>query len=197
MKGTGGGGKSGQCRAFGQRLSDWSAGDVLSGFVCACPASLSYREAARVFGIDRKTVEKMLAHFVPPGYRRSRPVSRPKLDPFTGIIARILEADRQVHRKQRHTAKRMFERLRDEHGFTGGYTIVKAREARERSSGAGMPAARRGGFPSYAARPSCYPSPWWLLSSGPVDLGKTSLTRSAAIPKKRKIFLITHFPQPI
>ena len=27
--------------------------------------------------------------------------------------------------KQRHTAKRVFERLRDEHGFTGGYTIVK------------------------------------------------------------------------
>ena len=28
-------------------------------------------------------------------------------------------------RKQRHTAQRIFERLRDEHGFTGGYTIVK------------------------------------------------------------------------
>ncbi len=80
---------------------------------------MSKREAARVFGIDRKTVDKMLAHSVPPGYRRSRPPSRPKLDPFTGIVERILGADRQVHRKQRHTAKRIFERLRDEHGFTG------------------------------------------------------------------------------
>ncbi len=45
--------------------------------------------------------------------------------PFTEVIDAILEADRQVPRKQRHTAKRIFERLRDEHGFTGGYTTVK------------------------------------------------------------------------
>ena len=52
---------------------------------------------------------------------------RPKLDGFTGIIDAILEADAdpEVPRKQRHTAHRIFERLRDEHGFTGGYTIVK------------------------------------------------------------------------
>ncbi len=80
---------------------------------------MSKREAARVFGIDRKTMDKMLAHSVPPGYRSSQPPSRTKLDPFTSIIERILEADRQIHHKQRHTAKRIFERLRDEHGFTG------------------------------------------------------------------------------
>ena len=62
---------------------------------------------------------------VPPGYRRSAPPRRPKLGPFTGIIDRILEDDRTSHRKQRHTAKRIFDRLRDEYGFTGGYTIVK------------------------------------------------------------------------
>ncbi len=45
--------------------------------------------------------------------------------PFTEIIDRILEEDRTVHRKQRHTAKRIFERLRDEHGFSGKETIVK------------------------------------------------------------------------
>ena len=45
--------------------------------------------------------------------------------PFTGVIDAILEADHQVPRKQRHTAKRIFERLRDEHGFDGGYTTVK------------------------------------------------------------------------
>ncbi len=55
---------------------------------------LSRREAARRFGIDRKTVSKMLAFSVPPGYRRSGPPRRPKLDPFTGIIDRILEDDR-------------------------------------------------------------------------------------------------------
>jgi transposase len=96
---------------------------------------LSQREAARRFGIDRKTVAKMLQFSVPPGYRRSGPPRRPKLDGFTGIIDRILEEDRSAHRKQRHTAKRIFERLRDEHGFTGGYTIVKdyVRERRVRS----------------------------------------------------------------
>ncbi len=67
----------------------------------------------------------MLRHAEPPGYRRRQPVKRPKLDPFTSIIDGILEADRTVHRKQRHTAKRIFERLRDEHGFTGKQTIVK------------------------------------------------------------------------
>jgi transposase len=67
----------------------------------------------------------MLRHSEPPGYRRREPPKRPKLAPFTDIIDRILEEDRTVHRKQRHTAKRIFERLRDEHGFTGKQTIVK------------------------------------------------------------------------
>ena len=85
---------------------------------------LSERAAARFFGIDRKTVSKILKHSVPPGYRRSKPPVRPKLDPFLPIIDQILEADRALPRKQRHTAHRIFERLRDEHGFTGGITIV-------------------------------------------------------------------------
>ena len=88
---------------------------------------LSHHEAGRRFGIDRRTVKKMLTYSAPPGYRRTKPVRRPKLDGFTGIVDAILEADTDpdVPRKQRHTAHRIFERLRDEHGFTGGYTIVK------------------------------------------------------------------------
>ena len=76
---------------------------------------LSEREAARRFGIARETVRKMLRHAEPPGYRRRQAPKRPKLDPFTDIIDRILLEDRTVHHKQRHTAKRIFERLRDEH----------------------------------------------------------------------------------
>jgi len=87
---------------------------------------MSRRQAARVFGIDPKTVAKMLRFSVPPGYRRSKPPVRPKLDAFTGIIDRILEEDRERPRKQRHTARRIFQRLRAEHGFAGGETIVKA-----------------------------------------------------------------------
>ena len=86
---------------------------------------LSHHEAGRRFGIDRRTVKTMLSYSAPPGYRRTKPVRRPKLDGFTGIIDAILEADTDVPRKQRHTAQRIFERLRDEHGFTGGYTLVK------------------------------------------------------------------------
>ena len=55
---------------------------------------LSRREAARRFGIDPRTVAKMLAFSVPPGYRRSGPPARPKLDPFVGIIDQILEEDK-------------------------------------------------------------------------------------------------------
>ena len=86
---------------------------------------MSIREASRVFGLHRDTVRKMLAYSVPPGYRRQSSPKRPKLEPFTGVIDRILEDDLRRLRKQRHTAKRIFERLRDEYGFGGGYTTGK------------------------------------------------------------------------
>ncbi len=91
----------------------------------ACADGMSKRAAARHFNISRDTVDKVMAFSVPPGYRRTAPIKRPKLDGFTEIIDGWLEGDLEIHRKQRHTAKRVFERLRDEHGFTGGYTIVK------------------------------------------------------------------------
>jgi transposase len=85
----------------------------------------SRREAARVFGLSRETVSKMCRFSMPPGYVRQRPAEKPKLGPMIPVIEAILEADRTTPVKQRHTAKRIFERLRDEHGFTGGYTVVK------------------------------------------------------------------------
>ena len=96
---------------------------------------MSTREAARVFGLHRDTVRKMLEYSVPPGYRRQSPPRRPKLDPYHGVIDRILEEDRRLPRKQRHTAKRIYDRLRAEHGFGGRYTIVKdyVRERRRRT----------------------------------------------------------------
>ena len=95
----------------------------------------SIREVSREFGLHRDTVRKMLAYSVPPGYRRQTPPRSPKLEPFTGVIDRILEDDLRRARKQRHTAKRIFERLREEYGFDGQYTIVKdyIRESRWRS----------------------------------------------------------------
>ena len=55
----------------------------------------SRREAARRFGIDPRTVAKMMVFSVPPGYQRKKPPARPKLDPFLGIIERILEEDKR------------------------------------------------------------------------------------------------------
>ena len=85
----------------------------------------SERQVAREYGLARETVRKMMQYAAPPGYRRQEPAKRPKLDPWVGVIDQILEEDRERPRKQRHTAKRIHERLREGHGFSGGYTIVK------------------------------------------------------------------------
>ena len=79
--------------------------------------------AARRFGLARETV-RCCATAGRPGIARNR--SAPKLDAFTGIIDQILREDQCRPKKQRHTAKRIGERLRAEYGFTGGDTIVKA-----------------------------------------------------------------------
>ena len=86
---------------------------------------LSGRQIARDFGISRDSVSKMLAYSEPPGYRRTSPIKRPKLDPYVAQIDSWLAEDKTRPRKQRHTAKRIFDRLRDEYRYDGGYTIVK------------------------------------------------------------------------
>jgi transposase len=85
---------------------------------------VSKRQIMRETGMHWETLKKILAHPSPPGYQRTQPPRKPKIDPYLGRIREILEADKHVHRKQRHTAKRIWERLQEE-GFTGGYTIVK------------------------------------------------------------------------
>jgi hypothetical protein len=84
----------------------------------------SGREAARVFGLSRGTIAKMCRYSAPPGLRSKAP-ERPKLGPLVLVIDAILESDKTAPPKQRHTAKRIFERLRIEHGYAGGYTVVK------------------------------------------------------------------------
>ena len=95
----------------------------------------SRREAARVFGLSRDTIAKMCRYSAPPGYVRSEPAAKPKLGPLVPVIEAILEADRSAPAKQQHTAKRIFERLRDEHGYGGGYTVVKDHVRRQRGRG--------------------------------------------------------------
>ncbi len=95
----------------------------------------SQREASRVFGLSRDTIAKMCRYSAPPGYVRTRPPDKPKLGALVPVIAAILEADRAAPPKQQHTAKRIFERLRDEHGYGGGYTVVKDHVRRQRVRG--------------------------------------------------------------
>jgi len=84
----------------------------------------SIREIHRQTGLHRNTIRKMLKFPAPPGYRRKEPC-RSKLDPFKPVIDQILLDDKRRRRKERHTAKRIFIRLRDEYDYKGKYTIVK------------------------------------------------------------------------
>lgn len=85
---------------------------------------VSKRQILRETGMHWTTLEKILARSEPPGYRQSKPREKRKIGPWMGRIEAILKADRELPRKQRHSAKRLFERLREE-GYEGGYTAVK------------------------------------------------------------------------
>jgi transposase len=105
------------------------------------------REISRRTGIHRDTIEKMLKYASPPGYRFKKPRSKTKLDPYIRIIDQILKDDRNAPPKQRHTAIRILNRLKEEFGFTGSYTIVKdyVREKKRRMREVFFPLEQRPG----------------------------------------------------
>ena len=86
---------------------------------------ISKRQACREYDLHWVTLKKILSHEDPPGYRRSAPARRPAIEPMLPVIRQILGDDTTAPKKQRHTAHRIWQRLRDEHEFTGGYTVVK------------------------------------------------------------------------
>jgi transposase len=92
---------------------------------------LSQRELARGHGVHRRTVRQALSSAVPP--ERKRPVGRlaPKLGEYRELIDSWLIADRDAPRKQRHTARRVWERVRDERGVEVSERQVR-RYVRER-----------------------------------------------------------------
>ena len=96
----------------------------------AVAGGMSKWEAASYFGVHRDTISKMVAFAEPPEHGRKGLMCSRKLKVFTGVIDQILADDRTVHRKQWHTAQRIFERLRDEHGFSCGVTIMREYVAR-------------------------------------------------------------------
>jgi transposase len=83
------------------------------------------RSVQRLYGIHWQTLNKILSHADMPGYRMAKKRPRVKLAPFIDVIRSWLEADKAFNKKQRHTGKRVFDRLRKEHGYTGGYTVIK------------------------------------------------------------------------
>ncbi len=86
---------------------------------------VSRRQVQRETGMHWKTLKKVLEHSKPPGYRQVRQRPKRKIGPFEERVRQILKEDKALPAKQRHTAKRIFERLRDEDGYTGGYTAVR------------------------------------------------------------------------
>jgi transposase len=80
---------------------------------------LSQRDVARELGHSRKTVAKALVHASPPGYQMGQERKSPVMDKYRPVIEQWLELDKSAPPKQRHTASRIYERLRDEHQFTG------------------------------------------------------------------------------
>jgi transposase len=84
----------------------------------------SRRQILRERKMHWRTLRKILEHPEPPGYRQGKPRIKRKLGDYLVRIQQILKEDQAMPRKQRHTAKRIWERLRTE-GFTGGYTVVK------------------------------------------------------------------------
>jgi len=93
------------------------------------------RQILRETGMHWTTLKKILTHSEPPGYRVQQLRDKPKLGPYVDRIRVILEQDKQIPKKQRHTARRIFERLREE-GYRGGCTVVKEAIAEiQRTSG--------------------------------------------------------------
>ena len=92
--------------------------DVLAG-------GMSRRQAVEKYNLNFRTIQKVLQREEPPEHRKKTERDKPVIGPFIPIIHEILEADKKKHRKQRHTGKRVFERLRDEHEYTGGITAVR------------------------------------------------------------------------
>lgn len=85
----------------------------------------SMRRIARELGHSRKTVRKALQGPGPWQYRPGRPRPAPKVGPYRELIGQWLVEDEKAPRKQRHTARRIYQRLRDEHGYQGAESTVR------------------------------------------------------------------------
>ena len=87
---------------------------------------MSIREIARTFHHSRRKVRDVLRGAgEPTKYRTRLTQPAPRLGAYHEIILEILQQDESEPPKQRHTVTRIFERLRDEHGYSGSYSTVR------------------------------------------------------------------------
>ena len=84
----------------------------------------SIRGLADTHGVHRRTVRQAIEDAVPPP-RKMPQRDAPVLGPWKDTIRSWLEADLDVPRKQRHTARRVWERLIAEHGAQVGESTVR------------------------------------------------------------------------
>jgi transposase len=106
---------------------------------------LSIREVQRRTGLHYRRIKRILANPEPPPFDCPER-AKPKIGPFLERIADIVTEDAPRKKKQRHTAKRIFERIQEE-GYTGGYTAVKdvVRELKRTSQEVFVPLMHRPG----------------------------------------------------
>ncbi len=86
---------------------------------------MSIRQIARRFNHSRRKVREVLEESEPRPYTLQQERPAPRLGPYKAWIEQILAQDLQAPRKQQHTAAKLYRRLRDEHGYTGGYDQVR------------------------------------------------------------------------
>jgi hypothetical protein len=92
---------------------------------------LSIRALARRYHVHRRTILQALASPIPPP-RKKLPPRKSRLDPYKHAIDTILEHDRTIPRRQRHTIQRIWKRLVDEHDAHVSYAMVRDYVARRR-----------------------------------------------------------------
>ncbi len=84
----------------------------------------SKRAICQEYRLHWKTLQKILTHAEPPGYQQRQARAKPKLGHLLPVIHELLEQDKTAPPKQRHTIKRIFERLQTEHQYHGGISVV-------------------------------------------------------------------------
>lgn len=108
---------------------------------------ISKRGACKEYAIEWRTLTRILKYAEPPGYQLTQPRRKRKLAEFLPLIHEILEQDRQAPKKQRHTAQRIFDRLKEKHQYDGCLTIIKdaVRAWKQRQAEVFVPLAHRPG----------------------------------------------------